>query len=188
MDKDKYKQLVQEEIKSKHLIADEGYQYDIFEQQQKKPVSTSITSSLKKLFIGGLITFCCIMLVICSVFNYQLRRKQRASSIDREAELANIRQRQSQDKYKQQIWKNINGLSQVDEEGESYVTAHSDYRRGSNNVPIQDYYSQPAPPMKEADPVMKAPAGNKFSQRYKYQQQIDDEDDDEFENGKLNND
>lgn len=31
MDKDKYKMLVQEEIKSKHLIADESYQYDILD-------------------------------------------------------------------------------------------------------------------------------------------------------------
>jgi hypothetical protein len=31
MDKDKYNRLVQEEIKSKHLITDEAYQYDILD-------------------------------------------------------------------------------------------------------------------------------------------------------------
>ena len=87
-----------------------------------------------------------VTLIVCVFFYISRKNAGNISGIDRQAELANIRKMQNQEMYKQQIWKNVNGLSQVDEEGESYVTAHSDYRMASNKVPMPDYYEQPSQP------------------------------------------
>ena len=140
MDRHKYEQLLRDEIQSKHLMADEGFQYEVQEREEKRAASTSIKDGMKKLFFSGLLVFGCILVSILTFVCFTQGRN-RKSGINREAELAAIRRQQQQQVFKQKIWKNINGLSQVDEEGESYVTAHSDYRRGSAHFAGQELQS-----------------------------------------------
>lgn len=43
---------------------------------------------------------------------------------------------------KQAFWKDANGLEQVDEEGESYLTHYSDYRKSNPMTADWNYTSQ----------------------------------------------
>lgn len=110
------------------------------------PVSTSISKDIKRLAISGLLVLAFIILLIVCVY-YILKccfspRKQ--SLIDREAELAHIREQQMRLQYgrvKQAQWKDAHGLEQVDEEGESYMTHYSDYRQ-SNPLAVDQMQMQ----------------------------------------------
>lgn len=64
-------QLIQQEVKHKHTMADQGYEYGILEEEDERPVSTSISDNIKRLFIGCVVAWCCIVSVMCMVFHYQ---------------------------------------------------------------------------------------------------------------------
>ena len=93
MDSHKYQQLLQDEIKAKHLMADEGFQYEVQERELKRPDSTSIKDGIKKLFLSGLLVFGCILVSILTFVCF-IQGRSSKSGINREAELAAIRRQQ----------------------------------------------------------------------------------------------
>lgn len=209
IERDKYKKFVEEQIRTKQLLAQKGYEVDEEEVEQQRPVSTSISQDMKQLILGGLLAllFVCVV-IFCVIYCFKWWSKpSKKNMIDREAELAEIRRNQQlnnqhQGAQRKAYWKDANGLEPVDEEGESYITHYSDYRK-SNPLTADWQYNSAGPDglrgqqffnsnlsggiidnyndqqLQEPQPA-NAPAvkSNKFTNRYQYQE-IDDEDNDE---------
>lgn len=89
IERDKYNKFIQEQIRTKQLLAEKGYETagnDYEEENQKVPVSTSISKDILKLCLSGLIALTVIVYMIICAFCIvkKMQKSNRGKFIDRE--------------------------------------------------------------------------------------------------------
>lgn len=93
IERDKYNKFIKEQIRTKQILAEKGYQSDQEEEEESRAVSTSISKDILKLCKSALLALIVIVFIIaCAICVFTwCQKKNKNNGINREAELAEIR-------------------------------------------------------------------------------------------------